>query len=105
MNINLQEARCLAWAEAKGIVDKENKFKQFCKMTEETGEIASALFRDDQEKLKDAIGDQFVTAAILAAQNKLDMQDCIETALQVIEKRKTITIDGKVLKLEEVNGK
>ena len=104
MNINLQEARCLAWGEAKGIMDKENKFKQFCKMTEETGEIASALFRDDQEKLKDAIGDQLVTAVILAAQNGLDMQDCIETALQVIEKRKTVTIDGKVLKTEEVNA-
>lgn len=102
MNINEQVERIIFWGQSKGIIKKENSFKQFTKMTEETGEIASALFRDNQELLKDSIGDQFVTAVILAEQNSLEISDCIETALQVIEKRKTKTIDGKVLKEEDL---
>ena len=98
MKIDEQVERIIAWGESKGIMKRENSFKQFTKMTEETGEIAAALFRDDIELLKDSIGDQFVTAVILAEQNNLSISDCIETALQVIEKRKTTTIDGKVMK-------
>ena len=100
--IEKQVERIIAWASEKGILKKENSFKQYAKMSEETGEIAAALFRDSMDELADAIGDQFVTAVILAAQNDLEIYDCIETALQVIEKRKTVTIDGKVLKQEEV---
>ena len=102
MNINEQVERIILWGASKGIIKRENSFKQFTKMTEETGEIASALFRDDQELLKDSIGDQFVTAVILAEQNDLEISECIETALQVIENRKTVTIDGKVIKEEDL---
>jgi NTP pyrophosphatase (non-canonical NTP hydrolase) len=94
--------RIIEWGQAKGIMKKENSFKQLAKMTEETGEVASALFRDNLPLLEDAIGDQFITAVILAEQNGLMIEDCIETALQVIENRKTKTIDGKVMKVEEV---
>lgn len=90
--------RAVQWAEDKNIMNKENSFKQFTKMIEENGEVASALFREDKDLLEDALGDSLVTLIILAEQNGMNLFDCLDVALNVIENRKTKTIDGKVIK-------
>lgn len=38
------------WADAKGLIKKENSFKQLAKTMEELGETASALLKDDNQK-------------------------------------------------------
>lgn len=59
-----------------------------CKVIEEVGETASALAKGNLEKLKDGIGDSFVTLIILAKQNGLEPSECLEAAWNEIKNRK-----------------
>lgn len=101
MNINILDASILMWAKDKGILKPDNSFQQMCKVTEEVGEVASAIARDDKELLKDAIGDAYVTLTILSGQNGLRMQDCIEHAWNEIKDRKGKTVNGVFVKEEK----
>lgn len=53
------------WSKDKGL-DKAESSKQFLKVTEEVGEVAAALARNDRNELRDGIGDVVVTLIILA---------------------------------------
>ena len=44
------------WSKDKGL-DQADSSKQFLKVTEEVGEVASALARGNEDVLKDGIGD------------------------------------------------
>lgn len=90
------------WGYDKDIVASENSLKQFAKVSEEVGEVAAALFRDDLEALEDGIGDVFVTLIILSVQNGLDPRQCLETAYRTIKDRKGKTIDGKFIKQSDL---
>lgn len=91
------------WADNKGLLKKENSAKQMLKVTEEIGEVASAVARDDMEKLKDGIGDGFVTLIILAHQNGLKPEDCLEAAWDEIKGRTGKTINGVFVKSEDLD--
>ena len=56
------------WAYEKGILERENAPKQMLKVLEEVGETAGALLKDNEEGIKDGIGDSFVTLIILSRQ-------------------------------------
>ena len=88
----------IEWAKAKGINKKENSLAQMAKVTEEVGELASALIKKNNEKLIDSIGDVIVTIVILAEQNGLNVKDCLEVAYNEIKDRKGSTIDGTFIK-------
>lgn len=60
------------WAKNKGL-DKAEPSKQMLKVVEETGEVAAALARNDQDALREGIGDVAVTLIILALQNDMDL--------------------------------
>jgi NTP pyrophosphatase (non-canonical NTP hydrolase) len=92
----------IQWAEDKNLLKKENSFQQFTKVVEETGEIASALAKNQPENLIDAIGDTWVTLIILAAQNGLRPEQCLEAAWNEIKDRKGKTENGVFIK--EVNN-
>ncbi len=85
------------WAVDKGL-DTADSFKQFAKVAEEFGEIAAALARNDKEELQDAIGDTVVTLIILAQQQDMNLQDCLQTAYDVIKGRTGKTVDGLFIK-------
>lgn len=85
------------WAVDKGL-DSADSFKQFAKVAEEFGEIAAALARDDKEELRDAIGDTVVTLIILAKQQGMDLEDCLQTAYDVIKGRTGKTVNGIFVK-------
>lgn len=55
------------WAEEKGI---DNPERQYLKILEEVGETAAAILRDDQDEIKDGIGDIAVTVIIYYWQKK-----------------------------------
>jgi NTP pyrophosphatase (non-canonical NTP hydrolase) len=90
------------WADNKGLLKKENSAKQMLKVTEEIGEVAAAVARDNMDKLKDGIGDGFVTLIILAHQNGLTPEECLEAAWDVIKGRTGRMIDGVFVKSEDL---
>lgn len=85
------------WARNKGLDEAESS-KQMLKVVEETGEVAAALARSNQDDLRDGIGDVVVTLIILAMQNDLDLYECLNTAYDEIKGRKGKMIDGVFVK-------
>lgn len=87
------------WAVVRGL-DKANPRDQFLKVVEEVGEIAASMARGKQEELKDAIGDVFVTITILAMQNGMNINECVEDAYAEIKGRTGKMVNGVFIKYE-----
>ena len=85
------------WATNKNLHHAESS-KQFLKVTEEVGEVAAALARSDKKMLTDGIGDVVVTLIILALQNGLSLEECLQMAYDEIKGRKGKMIDGVFVK-------
>lgn len=85
------------WAKDKDL-HNASVSKQYLKFSEEAGEIAAALARQDRTSLEDAIGDTVVTLIILAMQNGMDLESCLEVAYNEIKGRKGKTINGVFVK-------
>ena len=77
---------------------KADSSKQFLKVTEEVGEVAAALARNNKEALKDGIGDVVVTLIILAQQNNLSIGECLECAYEEIKERSGKMVNGVFVK-------
>ncbi len=88
----------LNWAKERNLLEKSNSSKQFIKLVEELGELASAMGKDDIVNIIDAIGDIQVVLIILAAQYNLDVDDCLNTAYLQIKDRKGKTVNGIFIK-------
>ena len=91
------------WAKAKGL-DKAESSKQFLKVMEECGEVASALARGQEEELKDGIGDVIVTLIILAQQQGLTVEECLAFAYDEIKNRTGKMVDGVFVKSEDLKS-
>ena len=89
------------WSFKRNLHQAESS-KQYLKVAEETGEIAAALARSQHEELKDAIGDVVVTLIILAQQNTLTLEECLQTAYDEIADRKGETVNGVFVKSEDL---
>lgn len=89
------------WADARNLISGATSQAQMLKMTEEVGELAHAVARNDKEKLVDAIGDCMVVLIILAAQNHLDVEACLESAYEQIKDRKGKMSGGIFIKEEQ----
>ncbi len=90
------------WSIDKGL-DKGNSFTQYAKSSEEMGEVAAALCRNDIDKLRDGIGDVIVTLVILAQQNNMTLQECLEQAYGEIKDRTGVmSEDGSFIKSEDL---
>jgi len=90
-------AKIEKWAENKGL-HLSDPSKQFLKVVEEVGEVASALAKGKKDELQDGIGDVFVTIVILAMQNNLSIRDCVAAAYTEIADRKGKMVDGVFVK-------
>lgn len=91
------------WSEDRSLNDG-NPDKQFQKVSEEVGEIAAALARNNMDELRDGIGDTVVTLIILAQQNDMDLHECLNTAYHEIKGRKGKTINGTFIKEEDLQA-
>lgn len=89
------------WSINKGL-DKAESSKQFLKVTEEVGEVASALARNNLDALKDGIGDVVVTLIILAQQNGLTLEECTQVAYEEIKGRTGKMVDGVFVKSSDL---
>ena len=95
--LNLEE-RVLMWAENKGILDNAEPINQALKTLEEVNELLTGIVTDDHEEIKDAFGDILVTIIIGAELQGLNLLDCLESALNIIEKRTGKMVNGQFVK-------
>ena len=86
------------WAQAKGIYDSGDSKTQYVKLMEESGELAKALLKNDREEIVDAIGDIVVVLTNLAKLENLNIEDCIQSAYNVIAKRTGKMVNGTFVK-------
>jgi NTP pyrophosphatase (non-canonical NTP hydrolase) len=69
------------WAEEKGIFAKATTKTQVEKTMEEVQELYDAVQLNDEQEIKDGIGDVLVTLCILAKMEGFDLQECLEHVL------------------------
>jgi NTP pyrophosphatase (non-canonical NTP hydrolase) len=100
--------RVKAWAKSRGITGPDGsgtRIAQAGKMMEEAVETLLAVgnyginpTRGNLLDVKDGIGDTIVTLVILAEMYDLDIEECLEHALQVIEARTGKMENGQFIK-------
>lgn len=86
------------WADNKGIFLNSTSEKQFLKLSEEVGELANGLLKNNEAEIIDAIGDCVVVLTNIAAMKGLKIEDCIQSAYDVISKRKGTMVNGAFVK-------
>ena len=94
----LQEA-VLEWADDRDLLEADPN-RQFLKVVEELGELASAIAKYNIPEEIDAMGDVLVTLIILSQQINLNPVECLEVAYNEIADRKGKTVDGVFIKDE-----
>jgi phosphoribosyl-ATP pyrophosphohydrolase len=100
-NYEQLEALVIDWAREKGILDKATPMAQGLKTLEETHEMLTAILADNKEEVQDSIGDQTVTLIIQAEMQGLKFVDCLQSAYDIISKRKGVMKDGVFVKDNE----
>lgn len=86
------------WAKDRNLIKGATSQAQMLKMTEEVGELAAGVARNDLPLIKDSIGDCAVVLTILAAQNNLTMEECMVAAYEEIKDRKGQMVNGVFVK-------
>jgi len=86
------------WADERGLYDKGDPKTQYIKLMEETGEIGRAILKNDTDEIIDGIGDAVVVLTNLAELVGVPIEECIQTAYDVISKRKGKMINGTFVK-------
>ena len=89
------------WAKDKGL-DQADPKAQFLKVAEETAEIAAGMARGNMEAVKDGIGDTIVTLIILAMQQGMDVEECLQMAYNEIKGRTGKMVDGVFVKSSDL---
>lgn len=96
-------ANLKGWANARGLLSKDPHI-QFTKIVEELGEMSAAYNKRKLTKLKDSVGDLFVTIIIFCHQVGLDPQECFNYAWEQIAHRKGKTVNGVFIKEADLKG-
>ena len=91
-------ALTIAWAAQKEILTKGTVEKQALKTLEEAGELVLAVGQNNREEIKDAIGDIMVTIIIQSEMQGLKLEECLQSAYDVISKRKGVMNNGTFIK-------
>lgn len=113
-NFHELNERTIKWADEKGILEKATSLAQIEKTIEEVEETKLAIMHQEigaesfitqkgniafvKDEIKDGFGDILVTVLIGCKMQGLDPLDCLETALNVIEKRTGKIINGFFIK-------
>ena len=86
------------WAEYRGIYAEGDPKTQYIKLMEEAGELGRAILKQNREEQKDAIGDMVVVLTNLAELLDMPIEECVESAWEVISKRTGKMINGTFVK-------
>jgi NTP pyrophosphatase (non-canonical NTP hydrolase) len=90
--------KVLEWAKERGILITDNATKQMLKLTEEVGELAGAIAKNNKTDQIDAIGDIQVVLIILSKQLGIDYGNALASAYDQIKFRTGKTINGVFIK-------
>jgi NTP pyrophosphatase (non-canonical NTP hydrolase) len=86
------------WAKEKGIYEKGDSKTQYLKLQEECGELSKAILNNDDAEIIDAIGDCVVVLTNLSKLCGFKIEDCIDSAYNVIKNRQGKMINGTFVK-------
>tara|TARA_R110000824_G_scaffold50569_2_gene141116 strand:- start:1665 stop:2597 length:933 start_codon:yes stop_codon:yes gene_type:complete len=92
------------WADERGLYDKGDPKTQYIKLMEETGEIGRALLKEDTNEIVDGIGDAVVVLTNLAELIGVPIEECIQSAYDVIAKRTGKMVNGTFVKDQPVTS-
>lgn len=84
----------IGWANDRNLIEGSTPQAQMLKLTEEVGELASAIAKSKDIEALDAIGDCVVVLTIIATQKGWHIEHCINTAYAEIKDRKGRMVDG-----------
>ena len=88
------------WAEDKGIFASGDPKTQYVKLQEEAGEVAKALLNQDEPEIIDGLGDTLVVLINLSHLCGYRLEDCLDSAYNVIKNRKGKMEGGTFIKDE-----
>lgn len=95
--------RVQEWAIERGL-DKADHHAQLVKLMEEVGELSEAVLKFGPVEIEDAIGDILVVLTVLSLQLDVDdIDDCYNSAYQVIKNRKGKLVNGIYIKEEDMH--
>lgn len=86
------------WANERNLIAQGNSKTQYLKLIEECGELSQAILKSNKAELVDAIGDIIVVLTNLAAIENIKVEDCLNSAYNVIKNRKGKMINGTFVK-------
>lgn len=89
------------WSKDRGL-DTADSSRQFLKLIEEVGELASAMARNQEDLIKDSVGDTFVVLTVLCQQLGISFEESVELAWNEIKDRKGKMINGVFVKEEDL---
>lgn len=88
------------WGKEKGILPFGDAKTQTLKLAEEAGEVARAVINQDLPEIKDGIGDCVVVLTLLADMCDMTIEECIDSAYEVIANRTGKIKNGSFIKDE-----
>jgi NTP pyrophosphatase (non-canonical NTP hydrolase) len=86
------------WATERGLYLKGDSKTQCLKLQEEVGELSRALLKNEHDEVVDAIGDIVVVLTNLSELVDVRIEDCINSAYEVIKNRKGEMKNGTFIK-------
>jgi NTP pyrophosphatase (non-canonical NTP hydrolase) len=86
------------WAEYRGIYAEGDPKTQYIKLMEEAGELGRAILKQNRGEQMDAIGDMVVVLTNLSELLDMPIEECMESAYEVINKRTGKMINGTFVK-------
>lgn len=98
------EDKVINWAYDRNIILEATPIAQASKTVEEVAELIAALETEDDQAVKDAIGDILVTLIIITHMwfgEAVNLTDCIKTAWEEIKDRKGRMVNGVFVKEED----
>lgn len=101
MNLTDEFENIRQWALNRGLYAKGDPKTQCLKLQEEVGELSKAILENNEEEIIDAIGDCVVVLTNLSELAGYKIEDCINSAFEVINKRKGVMINGTFVKNEK----
>ena len=93
------------WGDNKGITGSDNAIYQYLKFSEEGGELAKGIAKQNREETLDAIGDVFVTWVMMCKCLNIDPRSAVYDVYNIINKRKGVVVDGVFVKDEDLSDK
>ncbi len=88
MNYQELEHKVYDWGVARGIVQNAKPMGQAIKCLSEVTELIDAVNLGSETKIRDALGDVWVTLVMTAATMDMNLQECMHEAYDQIKDRK-----------------